>query len=151
MLRSVHANYAYGCTQKLKWFLEECWEKKHHVFKANELKRKAFDGLFTCDSLDAVMKDREAEGGEGPLEFGVDLNAAKYVNGVRETPNGEVSRDAGHVAVHKRNWEIKYISKELDQLGAMFNMQALACKGFKFFFDLRWEMPRLYGHFSKRG
>jgi hypothetical protein len=28
--------------------------------------------------------------GSDQLEFGVDLNAAEYVNGVRRTPNGEV-------------------------------------------------------------
>ncbi|GMH40109.1 hypothetical protein BSKO_08013 [Bryopsis sp. KO-2023] len=74
----------------LKWFVGECWEKKPHVFEATGEKKKVFDGLFTCDSLKNILKEREALGGAGPLNFGIDLNAAMYVNGVRETPNGEV-------------------------------------------------------------
>jgi len=38
--------------------------------------------LLTCTCMRGA--------GSEQLEFGVDLNAAKYVNGVRETPNGEV-------------------------------------------------------------
>lgn len=76
--------------QNLKWFLAECWEKKFHHFKADEARKAVLDGLFTCASLADILKKREQPGGPGPFVFGLDLNAAKYVNGVRETPNGEV-------------------------------------------------------------
>lgn len=71
------------------------------MFKGDGVKQKVFDGLFTCSSLDAIMKEREADDSKGPLEFGIDLNAAKYVDGVRETPNGEVSHNIDHGALGK--------------------------------------------------
>jgi hypothetical protein len=37
---------------------------------------------------------KKRENAEGPWEFGVDVNAARYRDGIRETPNGEVRRFA---------------------------------------------------------
>ena len=58
------------------------------MFKASAARRGLFAGLFTYADLQqlAVICEQEGE----PLEFGVDVNAARYVDGERETPNGEV-------------------------------------------------------------
>jgi hypothetical protein len=48
-----------------------------------------FEGLFSYAEL---LRLAAIAGEEGEaLEFGVDVNAARYVDGRRETPNGEVS------------------------------------------------------------
>lgn len=41
------------------------------------------------------LKQREQK--TGPLEFGVDVNAARYKDHVRETPNGDVSPSCQHL------------------------------------------------------
>ena len=58
------------------------------VFKASAARRALFAGLFSYAELQrlAVICEQEEE----PMEFGVDVNAARYVDGKRETPNGEV-------------------------------------------------------------
>lgn len=51
--------------------------------------RKAFfSGLFDIESLYELAKP--GPDGEPPLEFNIDINAARYVDGERETPNGMV-------------------------------------------------------------
>lgn len=69
-------------------FLKQHWEQAPAVFKASAARRGLFAGLFTYADLQqlAVICEQEGE----LLEFGVDVNAARYVDGKRETPNGEV-------------------------------------------------------------
>lgn len=69
-------------------FLKQHWEQAPAVFKASAARRALFAGLFSYADLQrlAVICEQEEE----PLEFGVDVNAARYVEGKRETPNGEV-------------------------------------------------------------
>jgi hypothetical protein len=47
-----------------------------------------FQGLCSFPAVVNWLKQRQQR--SGPLEFGVDVNAARYKDGVRETPNGEV-------------------------------------------------------------
>jgi hypothetical protein len=70
-------------------FLKQHWEQAPVVFKASAERRALFAGLFNYVELQrlAVICEQEGE----PLEFEVDVNAARYVDGKRETPNGEVS------------------------------------------------------------
>ncbi len=58
------------------------------MIRASAARKAFFNGLFSWGELQrlAAICDEEGE----PLEFGVDVNAARYVGGRRETPNGEV-------------------------------------------------------------
>lgn len=69
-------------------FLQTHWERKPAVIRASAARKAFFNGLFSWAELQrlAAICDEEGE----PLEFGVDVNAARYVGGRRETPNGEV-------------------------------------------------------------
>ncbi|PRW61282.1 bifunctional lysine-specific demethylase and histidyl-hydroxylase MINA [Chlorella sorokiniana] len=70
-------------------FLQRHWERKPVVLRASTARTAFFNGLFSWGELQrlAAICDEEGE----PLEFGVDVNAARYVGGRRETPNGEVA------------------------------------------------------------
>jgi hypothetical protein len=76
-------------------FFKGNWEQKPAVFKATAERVALFQGLCSFPAVLNWLKQREKKA--GPLAFGVDVNAARYKNGVRETPNGEV-RDPGAVA-----------------------------------------------------
>jgi hypothetical protein len=69
-------------------FFKGNWEQKPAVFKATPERVALFQGLCSFPSVLNWLKQREKKA--GPLAFGVDVNAARYKNGVRETPNGEV-------------------------------------------------------------
>ncbi|KAL4438516.1 hypothetical protein ABPG77_000164 [Micractinium sp. CCAP 211/92] len=73
-------------------FLAGTWEQQPAVFKATPERRAFFEGLASFSQLAHVARICEGEG--EPLEFGVDVNAARYVDGRRETPNGEVGDSA---------------------------------------------------------
>ncbi|GAB4813452.1 hypothetical protein N2152v2_000498 [Parachlorella kessleri] len=71
----------------------EVWEKKPQVFKATPERKAVFQNLVTFKALQKLATAREEEG--EPLLFGTDINAVRYANGVRETPNGDEVADAG--------------------------------------------------------
>lgn len=60
------------------------------MYRATAARRRVFAGLFGWGELQRLAAICDEEG--QPLEFGVDVNAARYVDGRRETPNGEVWR-----------------------------------------------------------
>ena len=84
-------------------FLHTHWERKPAVIRASAARTAFFNGLFSWAELQrlAAICDEEGE----PLEFGVDVNAARYVGGRRETPNGEVRppRCLAHCVRHCSN------------------------------------------------
>lgn len=61
------------------------------MFKATPGRRALAASLTTLPSLLAWVKRQEAADprGASPLLFGRDVNAARYTDGARETPNGE--------------------------------------------------------------
>ncbi|KAK9839615.1 hypothetical protein WJX81_001019 [Elliptochloris bilobata] len=71
-------------------FLDQQWERKPVFFPGHENRRKALETLFTTAMFFQTVTQRDG-GEEGPLEFGRDVNACRYVDGVRETPNEEVA------------------------------------------------------------
>ena len=78
--------------QNRREFFEGKWEQQPAVFKATSERIALFQGLCTFPAIVNWLKQREKK--SGPLEFGVDVNAARYKDGVRETPNGDVSLSA---------------------------------------------------------
>ncbi|PSC74527.1 bifunctional lysine-specific demethylase and histidyl-hydroxylase MINA [Micractinium conductrix] len=70
-------------------FLAQHWERGPVVVKATPERRAFFEGLASFGALARLARCADEEG--EPLEFGVDVNAARYVDGKRETPNGEVA------------------------------------------------------------
>jgi hypothetical protein len=77
-----------ACLQDRSSFFSKYWEQQPAVFKATPARIALFQGLCTFPSVINWLKQREKK--LGPLEFGVDVNAARYQDGTRETPNGEV-------------------------------------------------------------
>ena len=69
--------------------MKSTWEQRPAVFKATAQRRGLFDGLFCFAELQRLARICEQEG--EPLQFGVDVNAARYVDGTRETPNGDLA------------------------------------------------------------
>jgi hypothetical protein len=85
---TLRAVVAFGvCGQDVGEFFRENWEKRPRVF------RNAFTDSFFADRLsfprllDLVQR---LAGEDDALDFGLDINAARYRDGVRETPNREV-------------------------------------------------------------
>ena len=66
------------------------------MVKATPERRAFFEGLASFGALARLARCADEEG--EPLEFGVDVNAARYVDGKRETPNGEVGWGQGGAA-----------------------------------------------------
>lgn len=58
------------------------------MFKATPGRVALFQGMCSLPTFINWLKQREKKA--GPLTFGVDVNAARYRDGVRTTPNGEV-------------------------------------------------------------
>ncbi|KAF8073009.1 RIOX2 [Scenedesmus sp. PABB004] len=79
-------------------FLSKYWEQQPAVFRATPERAALFQGLCSLPALLAWLRAREAKA--GPLEFGVDVNAARYRDGVRETPNGDVADAATLQRLH---------------------------------------------------
>eukprot|EP00882_Tetradesmus_deserticola_P009776 GHRQ01010328.1.p2 GENE.GHRQ01010328.1~~GHRQ01010328.1.p2 ORF type:complete len:219 (+),score=69.53 GHRQ01010328.1:315-971(+) len=79
-------------------FFERNWEQKPAVFKATAERVALFQGLCSLPAVVNWLKQRQKKA--GPLAFGVDFNTARYRNGVRETPNGEVADAGGFKALH---------------------------------------------------
>jgi hypothetical protein len=79
--------------QETSSFFKHTWEQGPAVYRATEARRRLLGGRFSFQELLRLAHISEQEG--GPLEFGTDVNAARYVNGVRETPNGEVGAAPG--------------------------------------------------------
>lgn len=75
--------------QNGKEFLAGKWEQKPAIFKATPDRLALVHGLCTFPAVINWLKQREKK--SGPLEFAVDVNAARYKDGIRETPNGDVS------------------------------------------------------------
>lgn len=69
-------------------FFNGDWEQQPAVLKATPERIALFQGLCSYPAVINWLKQREKK--SGPLEFGADVNAARYKDGVRETPNGEV-------------------------------------------------------------
>ncbi|GBF91033.1 bifunctional lysine-specific demethylase and histidyl-hydroxylase [Raphidocelis subcapitata] len=70
-------------------FFADCWERRPRLFKATPARATLAARLTTLPTLLAWLAAAEAaDGGRSPLRFGRDVNAARYQNGVRETPNG---------------------------------------------------------------
>ena len=78
--------------QDVAKFMKQHWEREPAVFKATPERRALFTGQLDYAELLRLAGICEQEG--QALEFGVDVNAARYIDGKRETPNGEV-RGAG--------------------------------------------------------
>eukprot|EP00775_Hariotina_reticulata_P000580 gene580-859_t len=70
-------------------FFAKHWEQQPAVFKATSERTALVQGLCSFPAVVNWLKQRQQRA--GPLEFGVDVNAARYKDGVRETPNGEVA------------------------------------------------------------
>jgi hypothetical protein len=69
-------------------FFSECWERAPRVFKATPERAALAARLTTLPSLLAWLREEEAAcDGESPLAFGRDVNAARYRDGVRQTPS----------------------------------------------------------------
>ncbi|WIA29285.1 hypothetical protein OEZ86_011790 [Tetradesmus obliquus] len=79
-------------------FFKGNWEQKPAVFKATPERVALFQGLCSFPAVINWLKQREKKA--GPLAFGVDVNAARYKKGVRETPNGEVADASALKALH---------------------------------------------------
>lgn len=62
------------------------------LIKATPGRKAFFAGMLSIDELLQLAKERQHDRDQHPLMFGLDVNAARYVNGQRETPNGEVGR-----------------------------------------------------------
>mmetsp|Transcript_19114 Transcript_19114/g.53280 ORF Transcript_19114/g.53280 Transcript_19114/m.53280 type:complete len:526 (+) Transcript_19114:205-1782(+) len=70
-------------------FFTTVWEQKPLVFH-NKFTENFFCGKFSFGSLLSIASDSPSSHTEKkPLAFGVDINAARYRDGVRETPNNE--------------------------------------------------------------
>lgn len=70
-------------------FFSKYWEQQPLVSRATPARAALCQGLScTFPTFINWLKQREKK--SGPLEFGVDVNAARYRDGTRETPNGEV-------------------------------------------------------------
>jgi hypothetical protein len=63
------------------------WEEKPQVFK-NSFTAKSFAGKFSFETVLKIVDELAAD--DMALEFGMDINAARFKEGVRETPNREV-------------------------------------------------------------
>lgn len=68
-------------------FLESYWEQSPAVFRATPERVALFRDMCSLPTVLSWLRAREKKRA-GPLEFGVDVNAARYRDGVRETPNG---------------------------------------------------------------
>ncbi|KAL0045819.1 hypothetical protein WJX82_005646 [Trebouxia sp. C0006] len=64
------------------------WENRPEVFKPASARTELLSALFDTSTFRKVVKKLEKR---DPLEFGRDLNAARYVDGKRETPNAQVA------------------------------------------------------------
>ncbi|KAA6418069.1 MAG: bifunctional lysine-specific demethylase and histidyl-hydroxylase NO66-like [Trebouxia sp. A1-2] len=64
------------------------WENRPEVFKLASARTELLSALFDASTLRKVVKELEKH---DPLEFGRDLNAARYIDGKRETPNAQVA------------------------------------------------------------
>jgi hypothetical protein len=70
-------------------FFADCWERRPRVFKATPARAALAARLTTLPTLLGWLAAAErAGGGRSPLRFARDVNAARYLDGVRETPNG---------------------------------------------------------------
>jgi hypothetical protein len=87
------------------------------VFKATPARAALARRLTTLPTLLAWLKELEAEGGASPLLFGRDVNAARYRDGVRETPNGPGEADAAALKVLH------------DQEGCTLQVAGAGCRG----------------------
>lgn len=85
----MNSNYLPQTTSE---FFDSCWEQGPCLFKASDSpeRQKFFQGLMDFRSFAKLAQNRESSEDEPPMQFGMDVNAARYVNGKRETPNGEV-------------------------------------------------------------
>lgn len=79
-------------------FFSTHWEKQPAVFRATPGRVALFQGMCSFPTVINWLKQREKK--SGPLEFGVDVNAARYRDGTRETPNGEVADAATLSQLH---------------------------------------------------
>jgi hypothetical protein len=71
-------------------FMKEGFERGPAVFKATPARRALFSGLVDYAALLRLAQKLDAE--NDPLLFEKDINAARYVNGKRETLNGKEVR-----------------------------------------------------------
>lgn len=80
-------------------FFSKYWEQQPLVSRATPARAALCQGLScTFPTFINWLKQREKK--SGPLEFGVDVNAARYRDGTRETPNGEVADAATLSTLH---------------------------------------------------
>lgn len=106
-------------------FFDTCWEKAPRVFPASACADRAsfFRGLMDFKAFEALTRKRETSEDEPPLQFGLDVNAARYVNGKRETPNGDVR------------------TGRIDVLGVLSCLYCRICYNAVRILNERWESP----------
>ncbi|KAL4853814.1 Ribosomal oxygenase 2 [Chlorella vulgaris] len=76
-------------------FMKKGFERGPAVFKATPARRALFSGLVDYAALLRLAQKLDAE--NDPLLFEKDINAARYVNGKRETLNGKEHADAASI------------------------------------------------------
>lgn len=81
--------HTFPTTQTADKFFSSTWEKQPTLFKANPDRKSFCKDLFGLQSLLDLAKERFDA--DEPLEFGLDLNATRYLNQKRETLNKEVA------------------------------------------------------------
>ncbi|DBA73237.1 hypothetical protein WJX77_009828 [Trebouxia sp. C0004] len=64
------------------------WENGPKVFKPASARKELLSALFDTSTFRKIVKKLEKH---DPLEFGRDLNAARYMDGKRDTPNAQVA------------------------------------------------------------
>lgn len=67
----------------LREFRAQCWEQRPSLHRATPERAAAFAGAFDLSTLLALA-------GSHALQFGLDITAAKYVDGARTTPVAQV-------------------------------------------------------------
>lgn len=70
-------------------FRATCWEQRPRVFKATPERAAFFKGLLSLPHYLELARRREASGRQ-PFHCAVDVNAARYRQGKRETLTVEV-------------------------------------------------------------
>lgn len=78
------------CLQTLAAFGATNWEQQPLHIAATEDRKQLFNGLFDINTFKDLAAKRDVDEELGSFQFGADLNAARYEDGKRTTPNGQV-------------------------------------------------------------
>ncbi|GAX75760.1 hypothetical protein CEUSTIGMA_g3203.t1 [Chlamydomonas eustigma] len=109
-------------------FETEHWEKSPLHARGTEEKKSFLTNLFNLDSLKEVARERlmkkedegdeEEEGEEeeeeedGPLLFGQDVNAARYLNGSKEVPEEEEASEENITALFQKGYTMQVLQPQ---------------------------------------